>query len=148
MSLSRCIFSGWDGVNFPRAALRVLCSALTAGKVLITHQQCLHYCWEELAQHQLCPTFSFTSRLVVGKILGDNMARTVDPNWPKGDSIIFQTMCLLSNRNWKNRGGGWERGVRGDLLFTQFFFWSNYYVHWSPASWEVARHPFMMGSRE
>lgn len=38
--ISACVGSSWDGVNFPIAALMVLCFALAAGKVLVK-QRCL-----------------------------------------------------------------------------------------------------------
>ena len=75
---------------FPIADLIVLCFVLVARKVLMTHQ-CFGYCWAVLPQHQGCLAniAPLTSRLGVGKILGGDIARTADPNWPKGYSIPY-----------------------------------------------------------
>ena len=41
--IEMCIGSGWNGVNFPIAALVVLCFVFVARRVLIT-DQCFGYC--------------------------------------------------------------------------------------------------------
>lgn len=72
---------------FSTAALTVLCLALVAGRVLITHQRSGH-CWIMLPQHQHCPTFvPFNTEMGIGKRLGRDTTKRADPNWLKGYSI-------------------------------------------------------------
>jgi len=74
---SWCTGSGRDGVNFPTAALMVLCFVFVARKVL-THQ-CFGYsvciAWR-LSSHLASPK---ASRLGAGKSLGGDISRTVYP---------------------------------------------------------------------
>lgn len=79
--LSRCIGSGWAGVDFPLEALSVLCFAWVAGKVLITHPS-FGSCWVVLAQPQLClSTLPHPIKgLGMGKVLGGDTTRRADPN--------------------------------------------------------------------
>lgn len=73
-------------VHFPTAALKVLCWALLAGKVLITHQG-FGWCWAGLGTasalslwHSSPHHSALPKGLGFGKILGGDTARTVDPN--------------------------------------------------------------------
>jgi len=68
----------------------------------------------------------------MGKRLGGDTAKTPDLNWPEEYSILYDV--ILSNKS----GGRKEEG--GTFVVTAFVFWSNCYVYWGPASWEVTGH--------
>ena len=107
--LTNTVVLGLAGMEFvfPIAALTVLCFVMVAGRTLIIHQ-CFGYCWAVLTQHQGClsnATLS-PSRLGVGNILGGDIARTADPNWPKGYSIPYDVCSAIkAKRRVEGRGG-------------------------------------------
>lgn len=82
-----------DRVHFLHSSL-VWCCRLVIKTVLVT-DQCFSYCWA--SRPSLFPTASLkASRLELGKKLGTDLARKVDPSWPKGYPIPH--VVVLSNK--------------------------------------------------
>ena len=92
--------SGWDRVNFLHSNQYGAVFRVVTKTVLIT-QQCFHYCWAVLADHQGFLFFWLfplsTTRLGVGKKLEGNTGRTADLNWPKGFSMLDDNILNVKN---------------------------------------------------
>lgn len=77
----------------------------------------------------------------MGKILGGGVTRTSHPNWPKGYSVLHGVCSAIKTRR------SWEARQRAFAVM-RIDLQNNCYVHWSPASREVAGHHLLLGSRE
>lgn len=108
---------------FTTAALTVLCSALVAGKVLVTHQ-----CFGFFSQDQHClSNIPSIKGLGVGKILDAQLSQQTQIN-QRG--ILYDVSSDIKAKE--------RRRKRGSLLFTMFAFQSSCYACWNSFSQEVA----------
>lgn len=69
-----------------------------------------------------------TSGLRVGEILGQDTARTADPNYPKGYSVRYD-ICTATKAKKKER-----QGWGGKAFVMTFVFQSNCYVYCFPGT--------------
>lgn len=139
-SLPNCLTPvvGLVGVEltFPTAAFIVLCFALVARRVLISHQ-CFACCLL-LRVVSIALRLSFQhppQRQGVDK----SWRREIDYlNWPKGHTIWHHA------QQYKMR----EVEEVETLILKTLVFTRNHYMYWSPASQEVAEHCLLMRSTE
>jgi len=106
-----CAGSSWNGVNFFAATHRVLCFRFMTRTVQVT-DQCFGCGWTVLGQCQgflfvlLPPPPPALSGLGLGKRLGGDIARTADPNWPKGYSVQYHVALSIKTGLPEEEGEG------------------------------------------
>lgn len=110
------------------AAPVVLCFGFVTKEMLIKYQ-CFSYCWIQLVTaSKSCLFFTLPpgnrAGLGVGRMLGEDAARTAEPPWPKGYS---SSHVMLSNKTFQSThcswtGTGLPVGCGVWLLCTTCFF--------------------------
>lgn len=126
---------GWDGVNFPTAALTVLSREKGVENLVVFGS-----CWAVLPQHQGCLSkpASTSPKRPLWWVCAGAWARAADPSRQKGNPIPYSICSAIKAKA--------EVGRRS--IFMGFVFWGNHCVYCKPWFLGSVRHWLLMGSRE
>lgn len=112
------------------------CFALAAGKVLLPCR-CQGHCWDTLTLFlQQSPPHQEAGHGQAGR-------RHSQDSWRRDQKDIACHKAPAQQQQLR------ESRTKGQhSVFMTFVFWNNHCKYQSPASWEMARHCLLMGSRE